>query len=216
VWINERQVGRTPYPLDETAPARLLIRLRKDGFEDWERAQEVIPGESYALSATLRPDQRSRNGGSDAADAQRTTSAGSLILRADPGGHIEVNGTEANSGVPLTLRAGRHTVTCGQKPNHLETTITISPGQAENVTCFFRSTINVVTAMADGSSTWASIWINGQNHGLAPAELKLDPGTYRVSVQREGFRMLDDERTLVLTPALEPQTFPLAFRITTE
>ena len=216
VLIDEREVGRTPYTLDETAPAQLVIRLRKDGFEDWEREQEVLPGENYALAATLQPTRDSRTDGSTTTEAQRTGGTGSLIVRADPGGHLEVDGNEANVGVPLTLRAGRHAITCGEEPHHLETTLTISAAQTLDVTCFFRSTVNIVTAMADGSSTWASIWINGQNHGLTPAELTLDPGTYRISVQREGFRMIDDERTLVLTPALEPQTVPLAFRITTE
>lgn len=212
VWINGRQVGRTPYTLEEAAPGRLAIVLQKEGYEDWERRQELVPGEIYTIAATL---QRAAgdDGGNDRSTPPPRTSTGTLTVEADAGGRLAVDGRPVSASGPLTLETGTHTVTCGEPPHHAETSVTVAARRSHVVTCYFRSSVNVVTTMADGTSTWASIWINGESRGLAPSELKLDPGTYRISVQRDGFDVLDEEKTLVLKPGFEPQTYPLAFQI---
>lgn len=215
VWIDDRQVGRTPYTLSEAAPRRLAVLLRKDGFHDWEWEEDLEPGEIYTITATLQPAEDGSNG--RAGDSgPPSTATGSLIVRAEPAGYIEVNGREVAAAEPLTLRTGQHNVSCGKAPHVFEGGVTIAAGQTQEVTCYFTNKINVVPTMADGSSTWASIWIDGQNQGVAPAELELDPGTYRISVRRDGFTALDKEKTLVLKPGFEPQTYPLSFRIMRE
>lgn len=215
VWINEEQVGQTPYTIDSAAPGPLAIVLRKDGFQDWEKEEEIEPGEIYTIAATLEPAEDRPS--SRAGDASAlSTNIGTLAVRAEPEGYIEVNGREVGTAEQLTLETGQHLVRCGEAPHDFEAHVTLAAGQTREVTCYFTSKINVVTTTADGSSTWASIWIDGQNQGLAPAELELAPGTYRISVQRDGFMALDEEKTLTLRPGFEPQTYPLSFRIMRE
>jgi hypothetical protein len=221
VWINERPVGRTPYSLEEAAPDTLMIEVRKEGFRDWQQERNISPGESFTIAASLVPAQERQSGDSDARDDSGDSGAsgqrsGTLVVRADPGGHVEVDDEAVGPGGALNLAAGEHKITCGQAPRHFEETVLVSPGQTREVTCYFRSTINIVSTMDDGSFPWASVWINGVYHDQTPTELRLDPGTYHIEVRRDGYRILDDEVVLDLTPALEPQTYPLVFRMTGE
>ena len=209
VWIDGERVGSTPYTLASAPSGMLTIHLRKDGFEDLVLEQELLPGEDRVIAAVLDPEDAAGGGSS----ATQTPSQGILVVQTEGSGRIEVDGRAVEAGSPLTLGSGRHRVACGDGSYRTESTINVVAGASRSVTCHFRSKVNVVTTMSDGTSTWASVWINGQNQGLAPAELMLDPGTYRIGVQRDGFSALDDERTITVKPSLEPQTEHLAFRI---
>ena len=209
VWIDGDLVGRTPYTLEAAAAGMLTVYLRKDGFEDLELQQELLPGEDRLIAAVLNREDSNGGGGS----TTQPPSQGMLVVQTEGSGRIEVDGRQVSAGSPLTLAAGSHRVACGEGTHRMETGITVVAGASRSVTCHFRSKVNVVTTMSDGTSTWASVWINGQNQGLAPAELTLDPGTYRIAVRRDGFSVLDDEKTITVKPSLEPQTEHLAFRI---
>ena len=209
VWIDGNQVGRTPHSLEDVPAGMLRVLLRKDGFEDLELEQELLAGENRVIAAVLQAEDAGGGGSS----TTQLPSRGGLIVQAEGSGSIEVDGRAVSAGAQLTLDTGRHSVACGEGAYRTETAINVVAGASRSVTCHFRSKVNVVTTMSDGTSTWASVWINGKNQGLAPVELTLDPGTYHIGVRRDGFSVLDDEKTITVRPSLEPRTEHLAFRI---
>lgn len=107
-----------------------------------------------------------------------------------PSGTVIVDGEEQGGGGAITLTAGEHTVTC-RHPRHgsVQTTVTVSEGQTESLTCYFEQTVAVTT-----QGPFGRIWLNGRNTGKntnASEPLSLPPGSHRIEVRRKS---LDDFR----------------------
>lgn len=215
VWIDGEEIGRTPLTVNDLRSGAHMVALQKEGYEEWVWEGVLSPGEEFALSADLAPIAR-HDREESSGDVSRPADTGLLIVRAEGQGRIAVDGRAVQPGEPVVIETGAHRVSCGEAPEQSSTTVRIDRGQTHELTCYFMSTINVVASTADGTSPFASIWVNGENHGLAPTALTLAPGTYRISVQRDGFEVLDDEKTITLRPGFEPQVYPLAFRIRQE
>jgi len=123
---------------------------------------------------------------SDEPDASPATAT--LALAAQPVGTVEVHGESRQDG-SVELTEGEHTVTC-RHPNgaSVQTTVTVTAGETQRLTCYTEVTLSVTTTGA-----WGRIWLNGrdtdENTG---ATLSLPPGDHRIEVRRrsiDGFQV---------------------------
>ena len=125
----------------------------------------------------------------DASDEPGASPAtGTLALAAQPVGTVEVRGESRQDG-SVELTEGEHTVTC-RHPNgaSVQTTVTITAGETQRLTCYTEVTLNVTTTGA-----WGRIWLNGRDTDEnTSATLSLPPGDHRIEVRRrsiEGFQV---------------------------
>jgi serine/threonine-protein kinase len=106
---------------------------------------------------------------------------GILDVTPEPSGTVVVDGQQQSGGT-IPLQVGRHTVTC-RHPDYgtVDTTLTVSEGQTQTLSCYFTQSVTVNTTGA-----WGRIWLNGSNTGKnTNATLSLPPGTHRIEVRRE-------------------------------
>lgn len=215
VWVNGTRVGQTPYRSDRIEPGTVMVRIMKTGFEAWEQRRDVAPGDNVVLSAALQPlsadpvptvPSTTPSGGGAPA-------RGTLLLRAVPRGTVLVDGQVVDATGPIRVDAGRRTVTCGTAPFRADTTLTVRDGQTVAATCFFESAVNVVAVAEDGTTPFATVWINGENTGQYTGSLRLGPGRYRITVRRDGFETLDEEKTITIRPGFTEQVHRLVFRV---
>jgi len=196
VWIDGQRVGSTPLVDSLMHPGRLEIRVEKPGYEAWQIGQDIEVGERYALTAPLIPEQ---------------APAGTLALRAEPEGAVQLDGAPVQPG-SRPIAAGPHTIACGEAPYRADTTITVLPGAAQTLTCYFESTVSI--SVTGGDTAGGTIWIDGANTGeQAPLEMQLAAGTYRIHVRRHGFETVDEEESLVVRPTFHPARHPLSFEL---
>ena len=136
------------------------------------------PTESATTTSSSEPDE---------AAAEPAPATGSVSIAAEPVGTIRVDG-EARSGSTVELPAGEHTVTCRHpRGGTARTSVTVTAGESERLTCYTEVTVNVTT---DGP--FGRIWLNGADtEKNTNAALSLPPGTHRLEVRR---RSIDDFR----------------------
>jgi len=115
--------------------------------------------------------------------AAEGTPTGLVRVTPQPSGTVLVDGEKRDDGT-ITLGTGQHTISC-RHPRHgsTQTTVTVSEGQTESLTCYFQREVSVTTRGAFGR-----IWLNGRNTGKntnASQPLTLPPGTHRIEVRRQ-------------------------------
>jgi hypothetical protein len=135
------------------------------------------------------PDNQSASGGGSSQDREAETEApapnaatGIVQVTPKPSGTVLVDGEEQGGGGAITLTTGEHTVTC-RHPRYgsVQTTVTVSEGQTEPLTCYFERTVDVTT-----QGPFGRIWLNGRNTGKnTNATLSLPPGDHRIEVRRK-------------------------------
>jgi serine/threonine protein kinase len=166
----ERADDRAPTGPDPTADASTT--------GDETDAETASPSSSQATSEETE---------TTAAEQTSTTaenpSTGRVRVTPRPSGTVLVDGEERSSGT-ITLPAGQHTVSC-RHPSYgsVQTTVTVSEGQTEPLTCYFQREVSVTTRGAFGR-----IWLNGRNTGKntnASKPLTLPPGDHRIEVRRK-------------------------------
>ncbi len=138
-------------------------------------------GESSSTSEDSPP--------TDAAEEDEPSSPamGTVSVTPKPSGVLLVDGEE-RGGTSVDVPVGEHTVAC-RHPKHgsVETTVTVTEGSTERLTCYFEQQVSVNT---DGA--FGRIWLNGTNtdkNTNAASPLSLTPGTHRIEVRR---RSIDD------------------------
>jgi len=203
IWIDNVLVGKTPFSADTIQAGVISVDVKKNGYRPWSRAMmPVESGQDYTLQATLQSTTppRSLNG--------------TLDLSAEPAGTaLTVDGRAMNASGTRKISAGPHHLTCGDTPFQADTTVTVRAGTTQRVVCYAESTVNITTAVSSGPAPWASVWINGENAGQSPRSMKMRPGRYQVSLRREGFNILDPEKTIEIRPVFAKKIYRLVFRI---
>jgi serine/threonine protein kinase len=173
---------------EDQAPAESRTEPASDpSTADQAPSSTSDPAESTDPAPEQEPDPQSGTepAGAEASEADDTGPSGATGLvevSPKPSGTVLVDGEEQPSGRAVTLMAGEHNVTC-RHPRHgtVETTVTVSEGQTQTLSCYFEQE---VTVTAQGP--WGRIWVDRSNTGQdTPSTLSLGPGTHRIEVRRQ-------------------------------
>lgn len=202
VLINKKNVGKTPLLIDTLRSELYDITIRLSGYEQWTttgyRLFEGMNNLNIPLSQIT------------------TTSVSTLILKSEPGGSIFIGNRQVGSGsdaVNSEVASGRHNIKFVH-PQFGEKTLTVnlSPNETKNITCYFQHNVTIQSLNKSGDAFWGTIYINGENTGrTTPADLLLGPGTHRISVKKSGFKTVEDDIVLNISPAFEPKNHPIVF-----
>ncbi|NNF57734.1 MAG: protein kinase [Rhodothermaceae bacterium] len=207
--------------LSEAAPAD-ITEITEEDTEQADLVAQAEPRESEpsVQPATRPPPVQSPSGPSGRPDplppAQPTAAPATLVLRA-VGGSVSVAGQSGSGTARLSVAAGTHTVTFrhpsyGQHQERVQ----VAPGETKTLTCYFEGQIRVSARLEGGGgpAPFGAVWINGQNTGqFTPTTLTRGPGTYRISLRRDGYNTPDGVQTVTIAPSLSPISRSLSFRL---
>lgn len=222
VFIHDERVGETPYTYRDSTGRPLAVRVEREGYQPWIRRGVLLrPEEPTTLQADLQRVQTASQTGPGETEREPTNDPppaqlGSLTLSTVPaGGTVSVAGQSRQGSGTFEVPAGSHAIRC-EHPQYdsFQATVQVRAGQTEAATCYFQTTVNVNATTADGTATWGAVWVNGRNTGdNTPAQLALGPGTYTITVRRDGYQSLDPARTLTIEPGLEQRVERMGFRL---
>jgi hypothetical protein len=106
---------------------------------------------------------------------------GTLSLSASPSGTVYIDGEARGSGGSIRVPAGTHRIRF-EHPQYgvKDTTLTVSAGATQALTCYFEHAVSVRT---DGA--WGNVYINGENTQTATGEspFQLGADTYDIEVR---------------------------------
>ncbi|HMB91150.1 MAG TPA: serine/threonine-protein kinase [Rhodothermales bacterium] len=215
VYVNGRDAGVTGVlgaldPIEVPAGA-VIVRVEKDKFEIWTDTLMVEAGASRTITPTLvslegptPPDNGNTN---------NTPRTGTLTVDIGSGnGSVSVAGEgDCRAGESCSVRAGPRQVSCGSETF----SVTVPAGGSKSVACYFDHEIVVqVRDAAGGRPPWATIKINGEEVAqLSDKTVERGPGTYTVSVSREGYTVEPSMRSITLKPALQKKRELAVFQL---
>jgi hypothetical protein len=138
----------------------------------------------------------------------------SIVVKADGSGVVKLNGQTVAPGSSHQVRAdAAQRIDCGEPPRVASKTVTLTANETEDITCYFRGLVSIVTRTQDGETPWGAIWINGDNTGkYTPLEMELPLGQHRITARRDGYTVLDVE-TVELAPSFERQVVPVVITL---
>lgn len=207
VYIDNKRNGTTPLRAHLLKPGRYTVALVKSNYERWERRVEVKANERNALTANLKA----------------VTQNARITLEAIPEARVFVDNVSrgnARINAPLTISvpAGRRVLkfrsATGEEHSR---TINLANGAQRKYRCYFESYLNIQSVDIAGEAVWASILLNGKildDELTTPqARLPLPVGTHRISVRRNGYRTVTEEKLIKVLPANEMRIDTLVFKL---
>ena len=205
VFIDEKQVGSTPFYKDSMIIKNYSISLKKSGYKDWTEPNYRLTFGDNSLIANL-------------VSAAAVVKANSfLVLNAVPSSDIYVDknkiASNTNEIIRSSVAAGQHKITfTSSEFGSKELTLKLNKDESKTLTCYFRQQINIQSLNVKGDAFWGTIYINGENTGkTTPGDTLLGPGTYRITVKKTGYKTVEDDAVLNITPTFELKTHSLVF-----
>jgi hypothetical protein len=214
VYVNERPQGETGAmgALDpiEVPAGEVIVRVEKDGFKTQTDTLQVQPGQSLSYTPMLASLEGPIDNDNRTTPNDNTPRTGTLTVNIGSGnGTIRVRDESCQDGQPCTVGAGTKQVSCGSETF----SVTVPAGGRESITCYFEHKI-IVQVRKDGNPFWGSIAINGDEVEKAMDQtVTRGPGTYTISVTREGFTVEPSMQSITLKPALERKTEKVVFHL---
>ncbi len=205
VMLNGENVGVTPFFRDSLKTEEYNVVLSLSGYEKWtENSFKLNPG-ANTIDIKLKP--------------VVVRGSGVLLLKMEPAGTIIVNNkrhsTENNGSVRVQVPSGDHEVqfvhpVYGTK----RTNIKIESDQSKELTCYFRQRINIQSLNKNGSAFWGTIYINNVNTGkTTPGDTLLGPGTYNITVKKTGYKTVETDQVVKISPSFEFKTRSMVFHL---
>ncbi len=204
VYLNGMAEGKTPFQRDSLPLAKYSVALKLEGYKDWENPGVQLDSGNNELNVQLEP-------------VVIPKAKATLILNSIPASSIYIDGSRVlnNSSEILrnTVTAGKHTV----KFVHPEfgtkrVNVDLGKNQNKKITCYFQQQVNIQSLSSTGDPIWGVIYVNGKNTDkTTPGDLKLGPGTYQITVKKTGYKTVEDEVRLTVTPTFEPRSHSLVF-----
>ena len=188
------QAKRSNAKLDQLSPGPHTVRIEKDGFLAKETQVTLVAGKETPLKLVLDPIEGVN---------------GTLEIKVTPYATFFVNDKQVDANkvsTRQTLKPGRYTIRAEHPafaPKEWKD-ILIEPNKTKSLAFDFEeSTKNRTGSLGVGcEGGWAYIYLDGRNTGkTAPGILnELTPGSYAVSVVREGFVVEGSAKSVVIRP----------------
>ncbi len=207
VYIDNKQNGMTPIRGQILKPGRYTVALVKNNYERWEQRVDVKANERNELSANLRAVSQNAR----------------ITLEAIPEARVFVDNisrgnTKINAPLTITVPAGRSVLkfrsATGEEHSR---TINLASGAERKYRCYFESYLNIQSVDIAGEAVWASILLNGKildDELTTPqARLPLPVGKHRISVRRNGYKTVTEEKLFNVLPANEMRIDTLVFKL---
>jgi predicted Ser/Thr protein kinase len=184
VRMNEQPAREIARAVDELGSGQLFLTLRpgeyqisarKEGYRSWQDQIQLAGGRTDTLPVVLKQEPPS-------------PTTGTLILRAPQRGRLVLDGESITSDEPREIAAGEHAISCLYNTYRKDTTITVTPGQTEELSCFTEHTVIILAQKAVG------ITINGQPMGrvgetFTADGVNMDPGRYEIEADLDGYEI---------------------------
>ncbi len=221
VYLNGHEAGDTPlrnFPVD---PGDVELSVVLEGYEQESKFLTLEAGEEWTEQITLvkaPPPVEDDPIGEDPVIVENdpvtpppdpdSVVRGSMRLRAEPGGRIEVDGRAYANEVSDQWPVGQYTVRfvdAGDPSIYRETTVTLRQGDPVDLTCYFRFEVSI-QALENGNSSFATATIRGNGidrEEYVPVSLELESGTYTITASRHDYTIDDPVRELVLEPTFD-------------
>ena len=201
VLMNGRNVGQTPLTLDNIQPEVQSFQFRLEGYE--------------TANLSLDVSRQTR------LDASLVALSGQIRIRVHPFGDIFVNGeqkaTQSNRVYQDELRVGSHTILARHPVLGIwEREVTVRAGEEEEVYFNFAQEFSLVVASLPPSAT---IYVDNEplmtdtGPVITPKLIQLPPGNHTITVQLQGFKVLNGPMEIVLEEDIEE---PLLFNLESE
>jgi eukaryotic-like serine/threonine-protein kinase len=201
VYINGNKSGTTPFYNNELEALTYSVMLKKPGYEQYSKDLSLKAG-ANGFDITLKP----------VAEAAVST----LILNSVPPADIYID----NKSLGTSVKEIRNTVKAGSynikfiHPQYgtKNTSITLKEGQSRSLTCYFEHQVNIQSLNKSGEAFWGTVYINGTNTNLTtPVDLHLGPGKYEITVKKAGYKTVENDVVLSITPGFERKSHPIVF-----
>ncbi len=202
VWLDERHLKKRnrSIRIDSIQPGEYTLRMEADGYMPYTNKVRFGAGEQARIEGRLEPKRAN------------------LSVLVKPWGSIYIDGElhkkDTNVKYNVSLPLGEHTIeavhpTLGRRQKAIQ----LENPEAETVVIDFNRKIPVSITAFDqsGKPVWARIVINGRpTTEKTPRRVELKPGTHTISVQMDGYRLVNGPKTITVKQnGLEPQKFIL-------
>jgi serine/threonine protein kinase len=239
VLVNGKELGKTPLRSLTLEEGAVKLRVERSGYVPKETSLVATSGMNALWAVSLlkveAPPPPTRAGDTArsnqtpvekrespivSAEPRRVATPtivvpAKLLLRAIPEGSVSIDGgrmARSDETVSLEVDPGARRVLF-QHPVHgnKQVTVNLKPNETKRVTCYFESKVSISVSGAE----WAVILRNGvATDDLAPKEITLPVGRHRISVSKNGYDVVEGERSIVVEPTLEPKEYRLSFTLT--
>ncbi|NQU05594.1 MAG: PEGA domain-containing protein [Calditrichaeota bacterium] len=172
LWINDKNVGRTPYDVGQYNAGAYSLRIIHEMYYEETDTFNIEPGSDFIQTYSLRPQ------------------FGGIRINSNPSGALLNIDGQVSGTTPVTkdqLASGTHIIRL-TKENYFEfeTTVEISDGQNFNETYQLKANFGLLTVVSNPPG--AEVVIAGENHKLGKTPLrdvKLSAGTYTIKVEKD-------------------------------
>ena len=170
VYLDRKEVGKTPLALSKVRLGRHQIRVQREGQENWEREVDIEGDRKVEVYAQLKSVE------------------GGLEIRSEPNeAKVWVNGREMGlTPLVMSAKAGQYLVRVFREGYEVyEEWVQIEGGGQKDVRVSLKKILGDLTIQADPSN--AIIYLDGKAVGTGTYQGKgLTPKVYRVRVVKEG------------------------------
>ena len=203
VFVNGKPKGKTPFSLDSLDVARYSIMLKLAGYDDWNDERYLVSPGKNEININLK--------------RAIVVETASLILNSIPAATIYIDNNKVLTNSDQTVRnstpTGKHTIKFVHPEFGSKTiVVNLSNKQKKQVTCYFQQQVNIQSLSNSGDPIWGMIYLNGNSTDkTTPGDLKLGPGKYNISVKKTGYKTVEDDIQLNISPTFEPKVHSLVF-----
>jgi hypothetical protein len=174
IYLDGKLVGTSPYDGKGLSPGTYRIRVIKEGFETWERVENVEAGKRVEVIAQLK------------------VKVADLEVRSEPPrATVYLDGKNMGE-TPVTLsgvRAGQYSIRVVKEGYHpYEERVELIGGDRKTFLASLKTNLGVLSVILKTSG--ASLYVNGKPVEVGPSntvEKELSPSSYKVKVTKEGY-----------------------------
>ena len=180
IYLDGKLVGTSPYDGKGLSSGTYRIRVIKEGFETWERVENVEAGKRVEVIAQLK------------------VKGADLEVRSEPPrATVYLDGKNMGE-TPVTLsgvRAGQYSIRVVKEGYHpYEERVELIGGDRKTFLASLKTNLGVLSVILKTSG--ASLYVNGKPVEVGPSntlEKELSSGSYKVKVTKEGYEAWEGE-----------------------